>query len=231
MKVSAKLLGEMAMAEFCPKCFWLRLHCRNLPYQKFAGISMIIDSYTKRIVREYYAQYRTLPKWFDCFGKNLKPVPVPHHSKFSWIDSDTGIEISGVPDEMLESQDGFCIVDYKTARWTERQNDLLPLYRVQVNAYAQVAEVCGYAPVKKLGLLYFEPQQFQELDDGIDTALTVDGFVMQFSPRYLEVECQPQEILPPLLREAKRLLNLQKPPPSVEGCNDCQLLNQLIDAS
>jgi hypothetical protein len=229
MKISAKLLGEMAMAEFCPKCFWLRLHCRNLPYQKFAGISMIIDSYTKKIIREHYAQYGVLPNWFNCFGENLKPVPVLHHSKFFWIDPDTGIQISGVPDEILKSSDGYCIIDYKTARWTERQNDLLPLYQTQVNAYARIAEACGYSPVIKLGLLYFEPQTITELDDGLDTALIVDGFGMQFSPRYLEVECQPQKILPPLLLQAKRLLDLQKPPPSIEGCKDCLLMKQVID--
>jgi hypothetical protein len=228
-KISAKMLGEMAMADFCPRCFWLKLRMQNhLPFQKFAGISMVIDAYTKRIIREHYAQYGTLPRWFNWFGEKLKPIPVPHHSRFFWVDPETGIQVSGVPDEMVESSEGFCIIDYKTARWTERQNDLLPLYRVQVNGYARIAEACGYSPVTKLGLLYFEPQQFQELDDGIDTALTVDGFMMQFSPRYLEVEYQPQEILPPLLCEAKRLLDLQKPPLSVEGCNDCRLLEQLM---
>jgi hypothetical protein len=201
----------------------------HLPFQKFAGISMVIDSYAKRIIREHYAQYGVLPSWFKCFGKNLKPVPVPHHRRFFWVDPETGIQVSGVPDEILESQDGFCIVDYKTARWTQKQNDLLPLYRVQVNAYARIAEACGYAPVKTLGLLYFEPQSLNELDDGLDTALIADGFAMQFSPRYLEVECQPQEILPPLLCEAKRLLDLQKLPPSTPGCNDCPLLDQLIE--
>jgi len=85
----------------------------------------------------------------------------------------------------------------------------------------------GYSPVTKLGLLYFEPQQLNELDDGLETALMTDGFAMQFCPRYLEVEWQPQEILPPLLYEAKRLLDLPKPPPSTSGCNDCQRLHQL----
>jgi hypothetical protein len=108
---------------------------------------------------------------------------------------------------------------------------LLPLYRVQVNAYAQIAEACGFSPVTKLGLLYFEPQQLQELDDGLDTAMVVDGFMMKFSPRYLAVECKPNEILPPLLVEAKRLLDLPKPPPSASGCMDCQRLHQLFYAS
>jgi hypothetical protein len=81
-KISAKMLGELAMTSFCPRCFWLKLKLQNhLPFQKFAGISMIIDSYTKRIVREHYAQYGTLPKWFNRFGKSLKPVPVPKKSQ------------------------------------------------------------------------------------------------------------------------------------------------------
>jgi hypothetical protein len=83
--------------------------------------------------------------------------------------------------------------------------------------------------VKKLGLLYFEPQTITELDDGLDTAMVVDGFAMQFCPRYLEVECQPQEILPPLLVEAKRLLDLRKPPSSTGECQDCQRLKQMTE--
>jgi hypothetical protein len=83
--------------------------------------------------------------------------------------------------------------------------------------------------VTKLGLLYFEPQAIRELEDGLDTALVTDGFMMQFSPRYLEVECQPQEILPPLLQEVKRLFHLQKPPSSTGECQDCQRLKQMTE--
>jgi hypothetical protein len=99
---------------------------------------------------------------------------------------------------------------------------------VQVNAYAQIAEACGYSPVTKLGLMYFEPQKLQELDDGLDTALMTDGFMMKFSPKYLEVECKPKDILQPLLKVARELVDIKEPPPSRKGCKDCELMERLI---
>jgi len=36
--ISAKNLGEVALPDFCPRCFWLKLHARQLPFQIFPGI-------------------------------------------------------------------------------------------------------------------------------------------------------------------------------------------------
>jgi len=36
-RISAKNLGELALSDFCPRCFWLKLHIRQLPFQIFPG--------------------------------------------------------------------------------------------------------------------------------------------------------------------------------------------------
>jgi len=49
-RISAKTLGELALPDFCPRCFWLKLHAKHLPLQIFPGIFSSIDAYTKRVV-------------------------------------------------------------------------------------------------------------------------------------------------------------------------------------
>ncbi len=50
LRISAKTLGELALPGFCLRCFWLKLHARQLPFQIFPGIFSSIDAYTKRVV-------------------------------------------------------------------------------------------------------------------------------------------------------------------------------------
>ena len=51
LRISAKNLGELALPDFCPRCFWLKLKAHNrLPFQIFPGIFSSSDAYTKRVV-------------------------------------------------------------------------------------------------------------------------------------------------------------------------------------
>ena len=49
LRTSAKNLGELALPDSCPRCFWLKLRARQLPFQIFPGIFSSIDAYTKRV--------------------------------------------------------------------------------------------------------------------------------------------------------------------------------------
>jgi len=51
--ISAKTLGELALPDFCPRCFWLKLHAKHIPYQIFPGIFSSIDAYTTRVVHAW----------------------------------------------------------------------------------------------------------------------------------------------------------------------------------
>jgi len=44
LRISAKNLGELALSDFCPRCFWLKLHAKRLPFQIFPGIFSSIDA-------------------------------------------------------------------------------------------------------------------------------------------------------------------------------------------
>jgi hypothetical protein len=229
IKISAKMLGELAMEDCCPRCFWLRLRCRTLPYQRFPGLMMILDSYIKQIVLEHYERFHRLPKWLTGIGDLDQPLPVPHHSKFYVIDKETNIRLSGVPDSLFKCRDGsYCILDYKTARWSESQEALVPLYSVQVQVYAWIAEHAGFAPVSKVGLVYLEMQRLADLSGEFESVLMNDGFHVQFCARYLDIKPDPQAVLPPLLKRVRQLADMAEPPLPTTGCKDCQAVSELL---
>ena len=58
IRISAKHLGQLALADFCPRCFWIRLRCADkLPFQIFPGVFASIDSYTKKTTAMHHQKY------------------------------------------------------------------------------------------------------------------------------------------------------------------------------
>jgi hypothetical protein len=199
-----------------------------MPYQKFPGIAMIIDSFTKKIVRSHFEKQQKAPPFLNVFGEIIRAVPVPHHTKFFFDDKETGIRLTGTPDDIfLRSDSSFIIVDYKTARLNENQTVILPMYEVQLNGYTLIAEENGFNPVEQVGLVYFEPQTLLESD--ISNGQMNEGFRLSFKAKFLEVKLNPHRIIPPLLRQAKELAKMKEPPPSRDGCKDCQMLSKMIE--
>jgi len=189
---------------------------------------MIIDSFTKKIVRWHFEQHQKAPPFLKPLGKLVRTVPVPHHTKFFFDDPETGIRLTGTPDDIfLRSDSAFVITDYKTARLNENQTTILPMYEVQLNGYALIAEENGYNPMEQVGLVYFEPQTILESD--LIAGQNDKGFQMSFKAKFLEVELDPHRIIPPLLKQARELADLTEPPPSASGCDDCKKVDSLVD--
>ena len=87
IRISAKTLGSLALEDFCPRCFWLKMKLeQKLPWFIFPGIFSSIDSYSKNITWSYFDKYGKLPKWFAPYGTFMRPVQVPHHTRFFVID-------------------------------------------------------------------------------------------------------------------------------------------------
>jgi hypothetical protein len=225
--ISAKTLGEIALEKFCPRCFWRKLHVTKLPYQIFPGIFSSIDSYTKRIVHSAFDHHGAAPAYLNGLGDLIGYVPAPHHSKFNFFDEATEVTLSGVPDEILVLRDqSHVIVDYKTAKFTDTQDSLFPLYETQLNVYATIAARVGPQPVSGLALIYMEP--VTDADAAKDRGNHRDaGFAMQFAAHILPVAIKPA-IIPPLLKRAREIFDAAAPPPSREGCADCRLLDELL---
>jgi hypothetical protein len=231
IRISAKDLGAVALPSFCERCFWLRMKCRGkLPFQIFPGIFSSIDSYSKTVTNGYFNQHARLPKWFDAFGELGAPIKVPGWSKFCLVDGETNILLTGVPDEILKHPTrGLWIRDYKTARLTDAQDELAPMYEVQLNCYARIADAIGMGSVYGLGLLYYEPVTvFGEEDPNF--LIRDDSFFLRFAPKLKPVKMDLKQI-PPLLRTVRRICESLDCPSGRAGCVDCCNVSRLLEVA
>jgi len=226
--ISAKNLGAVAMPGFCPRCFWIQMHAHGFPYQIFPGIFSSIDAYGKRLVHGWFDRHHSAPPWLGPLGNIKGYVNPPHYSKFSILDRDTNVTLRGTPDGILVMHDGsHLIVDYKTAKFTMHQDELFPMYEVQLNAYAVIGEQKGIAPVSGLALIYTEPVTDNDTARK-DAYQTSAGFLMEFSAHIRPVDLAPKKI-PPLLAKVREVYDIKRPPKSLPDCKDCALLKGLFD--
>mgnify|MGYP001606999219 FL=1 len=203
--ISGKDLGQLASETFCPRCFWLERHLGKPP-SIFPGIFNTLDSLSKKSTRRSFSERECKPDWLNL--ENIKRpvnfsrinVPLP---AYGWI-------LTGEPDDVFELIDGgHHIVDYKTAKFTEKQDSLYPQYEVQLNAYAYALPLQGIKPISKLSLIYCEPKE--ELDLHNEFRLTFTTYVVKIPIK--------AEIIPELLKRARVIIDNTNPPSSRFGCN------------
>lgn len=203
--ISGKDLGQLALDKFCPRCFWLERHNGKAP-SIFPGIFNTLDRLTKRSVKRSFVERNKHPEWLPL--RNIRKIveisriSIPVTEYGDWV-------LTGDPDNVFELEDkSFHIVDYKTAKFTEKQDELLPMYEVQLNAYAFALEKQGMKPVSALSLIYCEPSE--DLDSDQD-------FRLSFRTNLLDIDIKP-EIIPILLQKARGILNNEIPPLPRFGC-------------
>ncbi len=225
MQISAKDLGWLNTADFCPRCFWITRHDRKLPYQTpFAGIFSSIDSYTKSVVAKHFERFNRLPDWLAEIGdvkRLVKVVPSAFRTEKD------GTVLTGIPDELFQRPDSsYGIIDYKTARYTGNQDALMPVYEVQLNGYAYIAEAIGDKPVNDLYLAYFEPPSHERFDELTGKHTTKEGFEMPFTPVIHKVRKDTRQV-ERLMAKAEGIYEMSKPPEGLEGCEDCARMEEL----
>lgn len=226
LSISAKNLGSLALPDYCPRCSWLRLNMVfKLPYQIFPGIFSSIDSYTKRVV-EMILESGQGSSWLQQIGPVEASLPTPHYTKFNAYFEEQDVRLTGTVDALFRLTDGkLCVVDYKTAKFTGHQDRLLPMYHVQLNGYAAIAERLGIGKVSKLCLVYFEPETTNE-DAADEVNHRPAGFALGFAAHILAVALSPEKWLTPFLSQARSLSDLRYPPHGNPNCRDCQTFNE-----
>lgn len=235
LNIPARTLGALLLRDFCPRCFWIVLHCENkLPFQiPMPGIFSSIDAYGKNVIHTFFDQNKRLPPWYPDIGDVAGYIPSRqlHWSKFRIEDRDTRIILRGTPDDIFRlSNDSHHIVDYKTAKATVKQDELFPLYQVQLNVYAYICNTLGQFPATALSLIYVEPQT--DLSDDQYGAVNHDvGFALNFNAVLRRVELTAEELVPELLHRARGLYEEPKPPEGRDGCRDCELLSHLFQVA
>jgi len=224
LQISGKDLGALAMKGFCPRCFWISRRTR-LPWQIFPGIFSSIDSYSKKVVHGQFDK-SGMPGWLAPLGELKGYKDPPSAQKFRVPVEAHGLLLTGAPDAIFERADGTLVIaDYKTSRYTQNQDRLFPVYRVQLNAYAYIARRLGWNPVSALALIYTEPVTTDEAAAG-EAARREDGFALGFSAKIIEIE-KNENMLAPLFARAAELRALEAPPAAREGCGDCAVFEKI----
>lgn len=197
------------------------------PWAIMPGIFSSIDGFSKRAILASYEKTGHFPPWIAGRWAEATPLPTPHHSTFRLVDPETGIVLTGVPDLLLGlPRRRLVILDLKTARFSKHQDFLLPMYQVQLNGYALIAERLGMGTVVALGLVYGEPPPNDD-NKGLDALVSDGGFSMPFRTTAMPIELD-RTLIQPLLRKAKEVLEMENPPEGREGCKECRLVDGLI---
>ena len=225
--IGVKDLGNLVLPDFCPRCFWYERHYGPFP-SRFPGIFNVLDSISKKSVTRSLFQRKKLPNWLK-FSDIVREVDleeigtvekrynrkylVARHKKSDWI-------LRGDPDVVFELKDGSLhIVDFKTARFTSRQDELFPLYEVQLNGYTVLAHK---KPVSKLSLVYCEPKS--ELLDDIN-------FRLEFTIKIVDINLNPKKLFD-LLTKAREIVDLKEPPQARPNCKDtCFYIDKIINST
>jgi len=214
--ISAKDLGRLNMPDFCPRCFWIERHI-DKPPGIFPGIFSTLDALTKRSTHRSFAERGKIPDWLSIpdiveveEGDIYFKLPI---EQGDWI-------LTGYPDDIFKTKDNtYHIVDYKTAKFTPRQDELFPLYEVQLNCYAYLAEKYGFKPVEKLSLVYCQPNKDLESDE---------DFKLGFKIYSINVDLN-MDIIPELLVKAREILDQPEPPQAYYNCKGiCQWVDKAL---
>lgn len=226
LKISAKNLGYTALESFCPRCYWIKLRMsHSLPWQSFPGIFSSIDAFTKHCVHQMIdtgLATGNWPYWMEPFGKISKYEKVPHWSKSLFNDEKSGITISGMADDIFVLDDNtFVIPDYKTAKYSEAQDKLLPMYEIQEICYPIIY---GFKKAK-LFLVYFEPQTASNY---AYSCVTKGGFEMMFDATVVPVENDRKKVRE-ALNVTREIWEMAAPPSPAEGCKECEKLDKIIE--
>jgi hypothetical protein len=198
------------------------------PFNHFgAAIFNDAQKCEEAVLGYYLDKNGCLPKEFAPFCDCSARADYPKHwSKFSYLHK-SGIRLYGAPDEVLERKGGgLCVIDHKTAHFRADKDPFHAQYVTQVTGYANIAEGLGLGEVTLAGLMYWEAQVSDVLDNPSRRYVGGKLFI-PFTPTCLEIKID-YSILDPLLEELKRVWEAKTSPDGREGCDDCKKLELLL---
>jgi hypothetical protein len=229
--VPARMLGQINLPTFCPQCYWIRLRYPHYTFPfgiPMPGIFSSIDSYSKKIIHSFFDYKGQLPDWFPNIGKVKSYEKKLSWQNFNFTHDETNIKITGVPDDIFKmDDDSYHILDYKTSKLTQAQDQLFPLYDIQLNAYALVAKQIGLTPVAAASLVYMEPQT-DIPHDKMEKLSSQDVFAMEFKTMLKPIALEPEKKILPLLEVTRQIYDNLDPPKPLRECRNCELTEKFI---
>jgi hypothetical protein len=228
LRITPRNLGCINLATYCPACFKYLLHQRfQPPHGMKAAIFTDAQKCQEAILGYYFENDGGLPSEFDPFCDCVGRVDCNKHwSKFKHL-HESGVLLYGSPDEVLRRKDGsICIIDHKTAHNKGDKDEFHGQYVTQVTGYSHIAEGMGFGEATNGGLLYWWAQ-VEAVQADPSSHYKRATLSMPFKPCPLEVKLD-YKMLPPLIKEFKKVWNASQVPDSREGCEDCKKRNLLF---
>jgi hypothetical protein len=230
LAITAKRLGQIKMKKYCPRCFWYLLRLKfKPPFNHFGGaIFNQMEQMQMAIVEYYLNQHGKLPKEFAPFCDVVGRVSFPRCWQKYQYTHESGVLLYGVPDDILELEDGtICVCDHKSATYKGEDDPFMPCYEVQVIGYGDIAEHgLDLGTVSRAALFYWETDHKAVIAD--------PGEFYKDKKLRPPVSVKPHEIkvdyslLDPLLDEALDVWNASTPPARTVGCKDCDGLDLMF---
>lgn len=232
--LSAKQLGEIKMNNFCERCFWLKHNYRiekdNIFYSPMPGVFSVLDQMIKDKINSFHNIKKNLPDWLigkiinELKVNKLKIKEIIKPDKYEiFLPLNLGgkneiVKLTGKPDGIwrIANSNDVVIVDFKVAKYSETQENLLPLYETQLNAYALLFEKNNSEneiKVKNLFLIYLEPNYCLS---------TKNDFGLKFNCVVKEIKIWKSNELIKIIEKAASILNSEKIPKGKKGCLRCK---------
>jgi len=236
VRINARDLGQVLLDNFCERCFWFTKKFplgQNHPFASpMPGIVSQADTYIKRVVNTHLQRTGSLPSWLIDALKNSFPgldfrsVSFVNIVRWQFSLFEARCVLAGEADAIWEFPDGrWFIADYKMASWTQTQQNLLPLYEAQLNAYAYLAQQLQKKAVIGLALIYFEPEHNVQAVNDLDLLQRTKGQMMLgFRCTVVPVNLHPTNWVEELCERVFSILSSETPPTGKEGCQGCQVL-------
>jgi len=197
--------------EECRRCYYLKVTQKYNRPGAFPKIFQAIDA-QMRLRFDGKRTEEVLPELppgkLDCGDQRVQSIPIRLPNR------NCSLQIRGKLDAIVRFDDGsIAVVDFKTAAVSGRN---VETYTRQLSAYAYSLEnpapgFLGLRPVRRLGLLIFEPQAFSSES----SAASFSG-----SLHWQEIPVSHDAFLK-FMREVAAVLDLTAPPPPTEGCAWC----------
>lgn len=230
IRINARDLGKVALADFCPRCFWLTSRfplSTEHPFRSpMPGVSSTLDAYIKDAVNHTLTQTGKLPNWLVQVLGELQVVSAIKPQR--WETKIGNFVLVGEPDVIWQLADGtIFIADYKVAQWTQRQEEIFPLYETQLKAYAYLAEKIGHR-VSGLALVYLQPQRYSNNPSKV-VSITAEQLTLHFDCLVKPITSwSPQEV-EDMVVQVGSILSSDKPPHGRNNCKKCLTLKEWLN--
>lgn len=204
----------------CPACFWHHYNGRPRPATAFPKVFGALDNAQKDFFVGHSVKdiKKSLPAGVIERGKRVRSeaIALPGTSY--------RVQFGGETDTILNfSRAGYGVCDFKTSSPGEGASDL---YGRQLHAYAIALErpagdALPLAPVSRLGLICFPPDDMIELPSRAAKHGTAKRYAYRTSAVWVEVE-RNDEVFLNFVANAVRLITRPTMPRSAPNCGWCR---------